>query len=138
MLQGAANQNSCAEATFHFIISPIELSPSLVKVVEGLVEVGLHAGGRLVGDLDGGLEDALRNDVVLGAGRRLGAQEDPVPGSCSGCRQKLSSSQTEASQAINISCCSVSLQFLWDILITIPVLGVRPLAVLLYLLLQSG
>ena len=42
------------------------------------MEVGLHSGGRLVGDLDGGLQDALRDDVVLGARRRLGAQEDPV------------------------------------------------------------
>ena len=59
------------------------------------MEVGLHARGGLVGDLDGGLEDALRDDVVLGAGGGLGAEEDPV-------------------------------------------LGVRPLAVLFYLLLERG
>ena len=50
----------------------------LVKVVERLVQVGLHPRRRLVGDLDGGLEYALRYDVVLGGRGRLGAQEYPV------------------------------------------------------------
>ena len=40
----------------------------LVEVVERFVEVGEHAGRGLIGDFDGGLEDALGDDVgVTGA-----------------------------------------------------------------------
>lgn len=35
--------------------------PHLVKVVQRLVQVGEHSGGGLVGDLDGGLQNTLRN-----------------------------------------------------------------------------
>ena len=41
------------------------MSAHLVEVVESLVQVGHHAGGRFVGDLDGDLEDALRDGVRL-------------------------------------------------------------------------
>jgi len=47
----------------------------LVEVAQRLVQVGVHAGRRFVGDLDRRLEDALRNDVRLGSRRRLGADE---------------------------------------------------------------
>lgn len=50
----------------------------LREVVERLVQVGVHAGRRLVSDLDGGLEHALRQDVELGRWRRLRAHEQPV------------------------------------------------------------
>ena len=56
-----------------------DLTPThLVEVVEGLVEVGEHAGGGFVGDLDGGLQDALGDDVSAGDTGRLGADEQPV------------------------------------------------------------
>ena len=48
----------------------------LVEVAERLVQVGVHAGRRFVGDLDGRLEYALRYDVRLDGRRRLGADED--------------------------------------------------------------
>ena len=48
----------------------------LVEVVESFVQVGVHAHGRLVGDLDGVLQDALWDDVPGGGGGRLGADED--------------------------------------------------------------
>lgn len=35
----------------------------------------MHARGGLAGDFDGVLQDALRNDVALGAWRRLRADE---------------------------------------------------------------
>lgn len=41
------------------------LESLLVKVVERFVKIGLHAGRGFVGDLDGGFEDALRDDVLL-------------------------------------------------------------------------
>lgn len=50
----------------------------LREEVQGLVQVGVHARGRLVGDLDGVLQDALGDDVALGAGGRLGADEHAV------------------------------------------------------------
>ena len=50
----------------------------LGEEVQGLVQVGVHARGRLVGDFDGVLQDALGDDVGLGAGGRLGAEEHAV------------------------------------------------------------
>lgn len=50
----------------------------LVEVVESGVKVGHHAGGRFVGDLDGDLEDALRDGVSLAGGGRLRAHVDAV------------------------------------------------------------
>lgn len=50
--------------------------PYLAEVVEGFVQVGMHPRGRLVGDFDGVLQDALRNDVALWAWSWLCADED--------------------------------------------------------------
>lgn len=52
--------------------------PYLGEEVQGLVQVGVHACGWLVGDFDGVLQDALGDDVGLGAGGRLGADEHAV------------------------------------------------------------
>lgn len=49
----------------------------LSEVVQGLVQVGMHARGRLIGDLNGVLQDALGDDVALRGGRRLCTDEDP-------------------------------------------------------------
>lgn len=49
----------------------------LSEVVQGLVQVGVQACGRLVGDLNGVLQDALGDDVALRGGRRLCTDEDP-------------------------------------------------------------
>lgn len=49
----------------------------LVEVVQGLVQVGVHASRRFIGDLDGVLEDALRDDVALGGGGGLSADKHP-------------------------------------------------------------
>ena len=43
----------------------------LIEVVKGLVQVGEHACGRFIGDLDRGLQDPLRDDVGLWDGGRL-------------------------------------------------------------------
>ena len=43
----------------------------LVEVVKSLVQVGKHACGRFIGDLDGRLQDPLRNDVGFWDGRWL-------------------------------------------------------------------
>jgi len=47
----------------------------LIEVAECLVQVGVHAGRRLVGDLDRRLQNSLRNYVRLDGRRRLGANE---------------------------------------------------------------
>lgn len=47
----------------------------LVEVVQGFVQVGVHTQRRLVGDFDRVLQNTLRDDVTLGGGRRLGADE---------------------------------------------------------------
>lgn len=49
----------------------------LVEVVQGLVQVGMHASGRFIGDLDGVLKDALRDNVALGGGGGLGTDKHP-------------------------------------------------------------
>lgn len=51
--------------------------PYLSEVVQGLVQVGMHACGRLVGDFDGVLQDALGDDVALRGGCGLCTDEDP-------------------------------------------------------------
>ena len=51
--------------------------PYLSEVVQGLVQVGMHARGGLIGDFNGILQDALRDDVALRRGRRLCTDEDP-------------------------------------------------------------
>ena len=58
--------------------STINYGTHLVEVVQGFVEVGEHAGGRLVGDLDCGLQDALGNDVRIRATGWFRADEQPV------------------------------------------------------------
>lgn len=47
----------------------------LVEVVQGLVQVGMHTQRWFVCDFDGVLENTLWDDVTLGGGRRLGADE---------------------------------------------------------------
>lgn len=42
------------------------------------MEVGPHPRGGLVGDLDGVLQQPLRDDVLIWGECRLGAQENPV------------------------------------------------------------
>ena len=42
------------------------------------MQVGMHAGGRFVGDLDGRLKDSLWHDVVISGACCLGADEDAV------------------------------------------------------------
>lgn len=49
----------------------------LVKVVEGFVQVGVHAGGRFIGDLDRVLQNALWDDVALRGWGGLSADEHP-------------------------------------------------------------
>lgn len=49
----------------------------LSEVVQGLVQVGMHASGGLIGDLDGVFQDALGDDVALRGGCRLSTDEDP-------------------------------------------------------------
>ena len=49
----------------------------LSEVVQGLVQVGVHACGRLAGDFNGVLQDALGDDVALRGGCGLGTDEDP-------------------------------------------------------------
>lgn len=44
---------------------PTSLAYYLVEVVEGFVQVGMHAGGRFIGDLDRVLQNALWDDVAL-------------------------------------------------------------------------
>ena len=59
-------------------LNTINYGTHLVEVVQGFVEVGEHAGGRLVRDLDCGLQDALGNDMRIRATGWLRADEQPV------------------------------------------------------------
>lgn len=52
----------------------------LGEEIEGFVQVGVHAGGRLVGDLNGIFQQPLWDDVCLGAGCWLCAHEHTVVG----------------------------------------------------------
>lgn len=49
----------------------------LVEVVQGLVQVGMHASRRFVGDLDRVLQDALRDDMALWGGGGLSTDKHP-------------------------------------------------------------
>ncbi len=49
----------------------------LVEVVQGFVQVGMHAHWRLIGDFDGVLQDALWDDVAIGRGGGLRTDEHP-------------------------------------------------------------
>ena len=66
------------EDTLELCLLGAHLQGVLVKVVKGLVQIGLHPGGGFIGDLDSGLQDALRNDVLLRGAGRLSAEKDPV------------------------------------------------------------
>ena len=54
------------------------LPPHLREAMQGGVQAGVHARGRLVGDLDGVLQDASGDDMLLWARRRLSAHKHPV------------------------------------------------------------
>lgn len=49
----------------------------LTEVVQGLVQIGMHPSRRFIGDLDGVLQDSLRDDVAFAGGGRFGANEHP-------------------------------------------------------------
>lgn len=49
----------------------------LVEVVQGLVQVGVHASRRLIGDLDGVLQYTLWNNVALRCGGGLSTDKHP-------------------------------------------------------------
>ena len=57
--------------------APLPPGPSLSEVVQGLVQVGVHARGWLAGDLDGILQEALGDDVAPRGGCGLRTHEDP-------------------------------------------------------------
>ena len=50
----------------------------LVEVIQCLVKVSQHASGRFISDLDGGLQDALRDDVACPVSRWLSGHVHPV------------------------------------------------------------
>lgn len=54
------------------------LSPYLSEKVQCLVQVGIHARGRLIGDFDGVFQDALGDDVCLRGGGGLRTDEHTV------------------------------------------------------------
>ena len=56
----------------------VNLAVYLIKVVEGFVDVGEHASGRLVGDLDGRLQNTLGDIMRCGASGWFGADEEAV------------------------------------------------------------
>ena len=76
----------------------------LVEAVQGLVQVGVHASRRFVGDLDGVLQYALWDDVAFGGGGRLGADEHPEVLVTSLCMllQKFLQSAQPASHQVDI------------------------------------
>lgn len=76
----------------------------LVEVVQGLVQVGVHACGWLVGDFDGVLQDALRDDVALGGGGGFGADEHPevLVASVAVLLQKFLQSSQPASHQVDV------------------------------------
>lgn len=49
----------------------------LVEVVERFVQIGVHAGGRLIGDLDGVLQNPLRDDVTFWGGGWFSTDKHP-------------------------------------------------------------
>lgn len=49
----------------------------LIEVVQGFVQVGLHAHRRFICDFDGVLQNALWNDVTLRRRRWFCTDEDP-------------------------------------------------------------
>lgn len=57
--------------------APLPPGPYLSEVVQGLVQVGVHARGWLAGDLDGIFQEALGDDVAPRGVCGLRAHEDP-------------------------------------------------------------
>lgn len=49
----------------------------LVEVVECFVQVSVHAGGRLIGDLDGVFQNSLRDDVTFWGGGGFSTDKHP-------------------------------------------------------------
>jgi len=49
----------------------------LTEVIQGFVQLGLHATRGFIGDLDGVLQDALWDDVALRAGGGLSTDKHP-------------------------------------------------------------
>lgn len=41
------------------------------------MQIGVHAGGRLIGDLDGVFQNSLRDDVAFWSGGGFGADKHP-------------------------------------------------------------
>lgn len=52
--------------------------PYLSKKIQRLVQIGVHARGWLIGNFDSIFQDALGDDVRLGRGSRLSADEHSV------------------------------------------------------------
>lgn len=50
--------------TLKLILPSAHLHGILVKVIQGLVKVSLHAGRRFVGDLDSRLKNTLKKDSL--------------------------------------------------------------------------
>ena len=89
-----------------------QAGPHLVEVVQGGVHVGQHAGGRLVGDLDGIFQNALRDVVLLRGGCWLCAHEHPVVmvTALTVAFQKLLQSTQPFSHQVDILCVCVCLE----------------------------
>lgn len=49
----------------------------LTEVVQCLVQIGMHPSRRLIGDLDGVLQDSLRDEVAFGGGGGFGTDKHP-------------------------------------------------------------
>lgn len=49
----------------------------LVEVVERFVQIGVHASGRLIGDLDGVFQNSLWDDVIFWCGGGFGTDKHP-------------------------------------------------------------
>lgn len=76
----------------------------LGEVVQGFVQVGMHAGWGFISNLDGVLQDALWDDVALGGGRWLGADKHPEALVASLCEllQKFLQSPQPASHQVDV------------------------------------
>lgn len=56
---------------------PTSFASYLVEVVERLVQIGVHASGRFIGDFDGVFQDALWDDVALWGRGGFGTNKHP-------------------------------------------------------------
>jgi len=50
----------------------------LIKIVESSMQIGQHPCGGLISDLDGILQEPLRDDMLAGCRCRLSTHENPV------------------------------------------------------------